>query len=192
MKFFGTRKNAEKTRKTRGKRRKTRGKRGKFRGKLRILKIFSRTRCVADGAHADAARCRCRFQNADALQYMDEGTENEVLGDPSDVENLRRPDLPSAIWEVLEAYSDVFASELPKGVPPVRMGHEFKIDLEDQTPPIHLPLYKLSPLELNEAQKQIQEILEHEFICPSDSPYGSLVLFIPKKDGNLRYCIDYH
>ena len=52
----------------RGKRVKTRGKRGKLRGKLRSLKIFSRTRCVADGAHADAARCGRRFHNADVLR----------------------------------------------------------------------------------------------------------------------------
>ena len=75
---------------------------------------------------------------------MEEGTEDDVIGGPSDVEKLRRPDLPSTIWEVLETYSDVFPSELPKGVPPVRMGHEFKIDLEDETPPILRPLYKLS------------------------------------------------
>ena len=71
------------------------------------------------------------------------------------------------------------------------MGHEFKIDLENETPPIHRPLYKISPLELMEAKNQIQEMLEHEFIRPSDSPYGAPVLFVPKKDGSLRFCIDY-
>ena len=122
---------------------------------------------------------------------MDDGTEDETIGGPSDVEKLRRPDLPSAIWEVLETYSDVFPSELPKGVPPVRMGHEFKIDLEDETPPIHRPLYKLNPLEPTEAKNQIQEMLEHEFIRPSDSPYGAPILFIPREDGSLQFCIDY-
>ena len=82
------------------------------------------------------------------IRKVDEGTEDDAIGGPSDVENLRRPRLPSAIWEVLETYSDVFPSELPKGVPPIRMGHEFKIDLEDEIPAIHRPLYKLSPLEL--------------------------------------------
>ena len=122
---------------------------------------------------------------------MDERTEDEAIGDPSDVEKLRRPDLPSAIWEVLEAYSDALPSELPKGVTQVRMGHEFKIDLEDETPPIHRPLYKLSPLELTEAKNQIQEMLEHEFIYPSNSLYGAPMLFAPKKDGSLQFCIDY-
>ena len=126
------------------------------------------------------------------IRKVEEGTEDDTIGGPSDVEKLRRPDLPSAISEVLETYSDVFPSELPKGVPPVRMGHEFKIDLEDETPPIHRPLYKLSPLELIETKNQIQEMLEHEFIRPSDSPYGAPMLFVPKKDGSLWFCINYH
>ena len=37
----------------------------------------------------------------------------------------------------------------------MRQGHEFKIDLEDDVPPVHRPLYKMSPLELEEAKKQI-------------------------------------
>ena len=125
------------------------------------------------------------------IRKVDEGTEDEALGRPSDVEKLRRPDLSTAICEVLEAYSDVFPSDLPKDVPPVCMGHEFNIDFEDETPPIHQPLYKRSPLELTKAKNQIEEMLEHEFIRPSDSPYGAPVLFVPKKDGSLRFCIDY-
>ena len=121
----------------------------------------------------------------------DPRTREANVGAPSDVEKLRRPDLPTVIWEVLKRYEDVFPSELPKGVPPARMGHKFKIDLEDETPPIHRPLYKLSPLELEEAKKQIQDMLGHGFIRPSESPYGSPMLFVPKKDGSLRFCIDY-
>ena len=49
----------------------------------------------------------------------------------------------------------------------------------------------MSPLELAEAKKQIQCMLEHGFIRPSDSPDGAPVLFTLKKDGGLRFCIDY-
>ena len=48
-------------------------------------------------------------------------------------------------------------------------GHEFKIDLEDEVPPVHRPLYNMSLLELEEAKKQIESILEHGFIRSSDS-----------------------
>ena len=70
-------------------------------------------------------------------------------------------------------------------------GHEFKIDLENEVPSIHRPLYKMSPFELEEPQKQIESMLEHSFVRPSDSPYGAPVLFVPKKDESLRFCIDY-
>ena len=49
----------------------------------------------------------------------------------------------------------------------------------------------MSPLELEETKKQIKSIFKSGFIKPSGSPYGALVLFIPKKDGSLRFCIDY-
>ena len=94
--------------------------------------------------------------------------------------------LPSQIRAVLEESDDVLPEDLPLGLPPVRQGHEFRIDLEDDVPPIHRPLYKMSPLELDEAKKQIESMLEHGFVRPLDSPYGAPVLFVPKKDGNLR------
>ena len=73
-----------------------------------------------------------------------------------------------------------------------RMGNEFKIDLEDETQHIHRPLYKLSPLELEEAKKRIQHMLEHGFIRTAEFPYGAPVFFVTKKNGSLQFCIDYH
>ena len=107
------------------------------------------------------------------------------------MEKTIHQDTPEAIKAVLHEYQDVFPMDLPAGLPPVRMGHEFKIELEDDTPPVHRPMYKLSPLELEEAKKQIDYMLEHGYIRPSNSPYGAPVLFAPKKDGSLRFCIDY-
>ena len=85
---------------------------------------------------------------------------------------------------VLEEFDDVFLQDLALGLPPMRQGHEFKIDLEDDVPPVHRPLYKMSPLELEEEKKQIESMLEHGFVRPSDSPYGAPVLSIPKKNGS--------
>ena len=49
----------------------------------------------------------------------------------------------------------------------------------------------MAPLELKELKLKLQELLEKEFIRPSVSPWGALVLFVKKKDGTLRLCIDY-
>ena len=104
--------------------------------------------------------------------------------------HLWREDLPAEIKAVLHDYEDAFPKDLPPGLPPIHKGHEFKIELDDDAPSAPA-LYKLSPLELAEAKKQIEYMLEHGFIRPSDSPYGAPILFSPKKDGELWFCIDY-
>ena len=72
-----------------------------------------------------------------------------------DVEKAFHEDMPESIKAVPLNYKDVFPTDLPLGLPPVGMGHKFKIELEDDTPPIHMPIYKLSLLELEEARQQI-------------------------------------
>ena len=99
--------------------------------------------------------------------------------------------MPESNKAVLSELKDAFPVVLPAGQPLVRLGHEFKIDLQDDAPPVHRSIHKLSPMELAEAKRQIEYMLEHGFICPSQSPYGAPVLFAPKKDRGLRFCIDY-
>ena len=53
------------------------------------------------------------------------------------------------------------------------------------------PIYRLSPLEMQEVGKQIAELLEKGLIQPSSSPYEAPILFVKKKDGTLRMIIDY-
>ena len=89
----------------------------------------------------------------------------------------------------LRLFDDVFPQVLPLGLPLLREGHEFKIDLKDEVPLVHRPLYKMSLLELEEAKEKIEGMLEHSFIRPSDYPYSAPVLFIPKKDGSLRFAL---
>ena len=50
----------------------------------------------------------------------------------------------------------------------------------------------MAPTELKELKQQLQELLDKKFIHPSYSPWGAPVLFIKKKDGSMRMCIDYH
>ena len=105
--------------------------------------------------------------------------------------HLWREDLPQKIEVVLKELDDSFPKDLLPELSPIRMGHEFKFDLKDDTAPVHWSIDKLNPLELEEAKKQTEYMLEHGFIRPSNSPYGALVLFAPKKDGCIRFCIDY-
>ena len=91
---------------------------------------------------------------------------------------------------LLGDYKCVFPQDLPKGLPPNR-SVEMKIDLERDSKPKMGPIYKLSRKELEEMKNQLDEALENGFIRPSISPWGSPVLFTPKKDGGLRMCIDY-
>ncbi|KAK1424442.1 hypothetical protein QVD17_19772 [Tagetes erecta] len=86
-------------------------------------------------------------------------------------------------------YPDVFPDDLP-GLPPNRQ-IEFRIDLIPEARPIAKAPYRLAPSELQELMKQVQELLDLGFIRPSSSPWGAPVLFVKKKDGSMRMCIDY-
>ncbi|KAL5788049.1 hypothetical protein ACOSP7_004998 [Xanthoceras sorbifolium] len=86
-------------------------------------------------------------------------------------------------------FADVFPEELP-GLPPQREV-EFVIDVVPGTSPVSIAPYRMAPAELKELKIQLQELLDKGFIRPSVSPWGAPVLFVKKKDGSLRLCIDY-
>jgi hypothetical protein len=86
-------------------------------------------------------------------------------------------------------YPDVFPDELP-GMPPDR-DVEFVIELQTGTAPISKRPYRMPPKELAELKNQLQELLDKGYICPSSSPWGCPTLFVKKKDGSLRLCVDY-
>jgi hypothetical protein len=86
-------------------------------------------------------------------------------------------------------YPDVFPDDLP-GMPPDR-DVEFVIELQPGTAPISKRPYRMPPKELAELKVQLQELLDKGYIRPSSSPWGSPALFVKKKDGSLRMCVDY-
>ncbi|GJX58019.1 retrotransposon protein, putative, ty3-gypsy subclass [Tanacetum coccineum] len=90
---------------------------------------------------------------------------------------------------VVREFADVFPDELP-GLPPARE-IEFGIELIPGAEPISKAPYRMTPVELKELKEQLQEMLENGFIRPSVSPWGAPVLFVKKKDGSMRLCIDY-
>ena len=90
---------------------------------------------------------------------------------------------------VVRDFPDVFPEELP-GPPPDRQ-LEFTIDLEPGAAPISKAPYRMAPKELEELKIQLQELMDLGFVRPSVSPWGAPVLFVKKKDGSMRMCIDY-
>ena len=90
---------------------------------------------------------------------------------------------------VIREFPDVFPEELP-GVPPEREV-DLSIEVVQGTTPISRAPYHMAPTELKELKTQLQELLDKGFIRPSVSPWGAPVLFVKRKDGTLRMCIDY-
>ncbi|GJS54217.1 hypothetical protein Tco_0627579 [Tanacetum coccineum] len=82
-----------------------------------------------------------------------------------------------------------FPKDLP-GLPPVRQVG-FQIDLIPGAAPVARVPYRLAPSEMQELSNQLQELADRGFIRPSTSTWGALVLFVKKKDGSYRICIDY-
>jgi hypothetical protein len=91
---------------------------------------------------------------------------------------------------IVREYPDVFLEELP-GMPPDR-SIEFMIELLPGTPPISKRPYRMPINKLVELKKQLAELQSKGFIHPSSSPWGAPVLFVEKKDGTQRMCVDYH
>src|SRR3954468_20076696 len=100
---------------------------------------------------------------------------------------LPLPDLEDI--PVVRDFPDVFPEELP-GMPPDR-AVEFIVDLKPGTAPISKRPYKMAPRELAELKIQLEALLTKGFIRPSSSPWGCPVLFVTKKDGTERMCVDY-
>ena len=90
---------------------------------------------------------------------------------------------------VVSEYPDIFPEELPGLLPNREV--EFIIHLMPETAPIAKAPYRLAPTEMLELKKQLDELLEKGFIRPSSSPWGAPILFVKKKDGSIRMCIDY-
>ena len=90
---------------------------------------------------------------------------------------------------VVREFLEVFPEDI-SGLPPERE-IEFSIDLVPGAGPISIAPYRMSPIELAELKKQLEELLDKQFVRPSVSPWGAPVLLVKKKDGTMRLCVDY-
>ncbi|GJS18071.1 putative reverse transcriptase domain-containing protein, partial [Tanacetum coccineum] len=106
----------------------------------------------------------------------------QVMEKKSDKKRLE--DIP-----IVREFPKVFPQDLP-GLPPFRQV-EFQTDLIPGAAPVARAPYRLAPSEMQELSNQLQELSDRGFIRPSTSPWGAPVLFVKKKDGSFRMCIDY-
>ncbi|GKC27034.1 putative reverse transcriptase domain-containing protein [Tanacetum coccineum] len=106
----------------------------------------------------------------------------QIMEKKSDKKRLE--DIP-----VVKEFPDVFPEDLP-GLPPVRQV-EFQIDLIPGAAPVARTPYRLAPSEMQELSNQLQELTDRGFSRPSTLPWGAPVLFVKKKEGSFRMCIDY-
>ena len=99
-------------------------------------------------------------------------------------DDVRLEDIP-----VVREFPDVFPNDL-LGLPPDKE-IDFQIELAPGTEPISRAPYRMAPTELKELKVHMEEMVNKGFIRPSTSPWGAPVLFVKKKDGSMRLCIDY-
>ena len=105
-------------------------------------------------------------------------------------EEKTKTEYPVVVQGILQEFEDVFPKDLPKELPPAReVDHQIEL-LPGAEPPHRAP-YRMSPQGLDELKKQLRDLTEKGYIQPSVSPFGAPVLFVPKKDGGVRMCVDY-
>jgi hypothetical protein len=135
--------------------------------------------------HIDCARKSITITNSEGIQV------EHIATMPSRKayykKSVSRPTLDQ-VPGVCE-YPDVFPEELP-GMPPDR-DIEFIIELIPGIAPIAQRAYRMNPQELEELKRQLADMLSKGLIHPSASPWGSPVLFVDKRDGTIRLCVDY-
>ncbi|KAJ1043953.1 hypothetical protein NDA10_005052 [Ustilago hordei] len=112
----------------------------------------------------------------------DKGVEMEVEVDKV----VMAADIPKPYQHLRDVFDEVEADKLPH-----HTEHDLHLKLIEGGKPPQGPLYLKGPKEMSELRRYLDENLEKGFIRPSKSPARSPVLFIPKKDGGLRLCVDY-
>jgi len=127
-------------------------------------------------------------------QVAIDDTDRSEVNDAEPSEVMRDKSIHPAIEEIIQMYPEVFPAE-PKlvGAPAPRLRltqPAMRIETGDAAP-IKLPYYKLGPADQDELKRQLKELLEAKLVRPSISPWGAPVLFVTKKNGSKRLCIDY-
>ncbi|GJP64262.1 hypothetical protein CLOP_g21271 [Closterium sp. NIES-67] len=98
--------------------------------------------------------------------------------------------VPEVLAKLIRQFPYIFLDDLPPGLPP-ECPRDHRIKLEPGAQPTVRTQWRLTQPELQELRDQLDYLLSKGFVRPSKSPFAVPILFIPKKDGALRRCIDY-
>ncbi|GJR88561.1 putative reverse transcriptase domain-containing protein [Tanacetum coccineum] len=147
-------------------------------GKIGHKEKDCRSRNVASGSNARSAvvcyECGERGHKSNACPKRADRQGGDVRGQAYVVRDAEHNQGPNVVT----------------GLPPPRQV-EFRIELVPGAAPVARAPYRLAPSELKELSDQLKELLEKGFICPNSLPWGAPVLFVKKKDGSFRMCINY-
>ena len=172
--------------------------------KTYLLPALNATSARPEVIHLSAIQMRRQLNNDKAVRcfvvklrnpqsYVKEGVlpDAQPIPDQPDPFKKDNPDLVSQIImeQLKHEFDDVFQPP-PDGLPPDR-GTGHLIPLQPGHKPPYKNPYRLSPVEVCEVKKQVQDLLSKGWIEESQSPYGASILFVTKKDGSLRMCVDY-
>ena len=162
----------------------------------RKLRFHQNHRTVVwNGVRSDASVSGVLLSNTQfrrAIRHCEKAFLCLVQPSPSSPRTQEYPGKKNPPWlvELLSKYTDVFPDKLPLELPPERSVDHAIETIPGSEPPSRPP-YRLPPAQLEVMRRNIDELLKAGLIRPSVSPYGAPVLFVKKKDGSLRMCIDY-
>ena len=139
--------------------------------------------------NAEAFSRACKLPGSETFRAFVDGPEVRARASATSVDSVPPP-LENVPKEYLE-FADVFSESKANTLAPHRP-YDLRINLEEGAPlPALGPIYSLSTVELQALREFLDEHLRHGFIRPARSPIGAPVLFVKKKDGSLRLCVDF-
>jgi hypothetical protein len=137
-----------------------------------------------------AQQCKRRLVKHRAVYYLVTVQTADAEAAVTEVPTPAPAPLPADIAKLVSQYPDVFADQPPYGESNIQLTDEV-IPLLPGTKPIFRPMFRYSPMELEEMERQVKELLALGYIEPSTSPFGAPVLFVKKpRSAALRMCID--
>jgi hypothetical protein len=138
---------------------------------------------------------QCKEISGEQLQKLQKGNDiwTMVMVSPVSVSDTHaelymEQGIPSSIHEVILEFNGLF--QTPTELPPSRV-FDHTISLFPDSVPVNCRPYRYAPQQKDEIERQVSKILQSSLVVPSTSPFASPVLLVKKKDGTLKFCVDY-